>query len=706
MVTRVVMSLTKESENLGINSVAVSIIKLETNTSQANARMNIKESLLKISTKTVGHNFLAIVSLTTMEILMDVAKSENLVNIKNQWLYVVSNTDAKTSNTSNVQPLLKEGDNVAFIYNSTTTSTKCKDGLVCHVEEILEAFAKALDVAVVGEFELASQVSDEEWEAIRPSKQERRSSLLQHVKAHLLQNGACSNCTSWHLQSGETWAREYHVKQGDSSSGTGEYNPSGKRSRQQGPQIIEVGWWRPGAGPTLNDELFPHIAHGFRGRTLPLVSFHNPPWQIIKIGSNGSTIYAGLVFDVISEMAHNLNFSFTVEVINTGFGSRNASGNASYNVLEMADLVTNFIPQRIIDLVRSKSVFMGACGFTITDESKEIVNFTNPISTQTYTFLVARPRELSRALLFMSPFTHDTWLCLALTIVAMGPILYMVHKLSPVLEYRGITIKGSFNSIQNCIWYMYGAILQQGGMSLPFADSARIIIGAWWLVVLVISTTYCGNLVAFLTFPKIDIPITTMDELIHHRDTVSWSFVKGSYLDSQLKKSVEPKYKTIYKGGTSMDIQNNNMLPLIEEGKHVFIDWKIRLQYVMRKQFLVTDRCDLALGSDEIFDEKIAFIVAQDTPYLEIINEEIKRLHQVGLIDKWLKDYLPKKDRCFKVKHITVNNHTVNMDDMQGSFFVLFIGFFLALILILIEKIWRRYSLRKRIMSSVQPYTK
>lgn len=74
-----------------------------------------------------------------------------------------------------------------------------------------------------------------------------------------------------------------------------------------------------------------------------------------------------------------------------------------------------------------------------------------------------------------------------------------------------------------------------GGMHLPYADSARLIVGAWWLVVLVLATTYCGNLVAFLTFPKVDVPITTVEDLIAHRDSVSWSFRNGSYLEHQLQ---------------------------------------------------------------------------------------------------------------------------------------------------------------------------
>lgn len=50
-------------------------------------------------------------------------------------------------------------------------------------------------------------------------------------------------------------------------------------------------------------------------------------------------------------------------------------------------------------------------------------------------------------------------------------------------------------------------------------------------------------------------------------------------------------------------------------------------------------------------------------------------MHQVGLIHKWTGDYWPKKDRCsYSAKANAVKNHTVNLNDMQGSFFVLFMG--------------------------------
>lgn len=78
-------------------------------------------------------------------------------------------------------------------------------------------------------------------------------------------------------------------------------------------------------------------------------------------------------------------------------------------------------------------------------------------------------------------------------------------------------------------------ILFIGGMYLPRADSGRLIIGTWWLVVLIVVTTYCGNLVAYLTFPKIEIPITTINQLIRHQSSISWGLKSGSYLEEYLK---------------------------------------------------------------------------------------------------------------------------------------------------------------------------
>lgn len=84
----------------------------------------------------------------------------------------------------------------------------------------------------------------------------------------------------------------------------------------------------------------------------------------------------------------------------------------------------------------------------------------------------------------------------------------------------------------------------------------------------------------------------------------------------------EPKYKALRNGMIPDTQDRTEMLTKVENGKHIHIDWKIKLQVLMKKQFVDTNRCDLALGSEEFFEEQIALIMSQDTPYLELINAE------------------------------------------------------------------------------------
>lgn len=124
MITRVVTSLTKETTDLA-GSVAVSLIKLQTNGTSLNFRETIKSTLNTISVKTVGRNFLAIVGIEVVEVLMEYAKLAGLTDIKNQWLYVISDANRYKMDVGHLKKLLKEGDNVAFIYNTTSENGDC-----------------------------------------------------------------------------------------------------------------------------------------------------------------------------------------------------------------------------------------------------------------------------------------------------------------------------------------------------------------------------------------------------------------------------------------------------------------------------------------------------------------------------------------------------------------------------------------------------
>lgn len=54
-----------------------------------------------------------------------------------------------------------------------------------------------------------------------------------------------------------------------------------------------------------------------------------------------------------------------------------------------------------------QNVVLGASAFTVTPERARFVNFTEVLEREAYAFMVNRPAELSRVMLFAQPFSIE-----------------------------------------------------------------------------------------------------------------------------------------------------------------------------------------------------------------------------------------------------------------------------------------------------------
>ena len=53
-----------------------------------------------------------------------------------------------------------------------------------------------------------------------------------------------------------------------------------------------------------------------------------------------------------------------------------------------------------------------------------------------------------------------------------------------------------------------------GSVWLPRAQSVRFIVGFWWMYCIVVMATYSGNLIAYLTVTKTELPFDTLEEMV------------------------------------------------------------------------------------------------------------------------------------------------------------------------------------------------
>lgn len=118
-----------------------------------------------------------------------------------------------------------------------------------------------------------------------------------------------------------------------------------------------------------------------------------------------------------------------------------------------------------------------------------------------------------------------------------------------------------------------------GGVYLPHSDSARLLVGIWWLVVMVVVATYSGSLVAFLTFPNMDAAILTVNALLANKNRLTWGFPNGSYLEEYLKNAEEEKYHILLKRAIIHNAtQEPEIIKKVKAGKHALIDWRSTLR--------------------------------------------------------------------------------------------------------------------------------
>ncbi|XP_069951700.1 glutamate receptor ionotropic, delta-1-like [Cherax quadricarinatus] len=232
--------------------------------------------------------------------------------------------------------------------------------------------------------------------------------------------------------------------------------------------------------------------------------------------------------------------------------------------------------------------------------------------------------------------------------------------------------------------------------------SVFLLVG-WWLVFcLIITTGYSSSLIAHITVQRKTRPIETMEDLAK-QDNWKWGtepwLLKGVPAE-YFSKHPDPIIQHIYKNMEM--VSREEALRKILEGHYTLIVWENNLIITIASYY--TD----SHGNTPYFISKkgVSIMAAfgwgfrRGAPFYSRFHQLMSRLEDAGIIKYWTEDVIARRVRenraaaALSPQVVLENTHmgdskeiVLGMQHMQGAFYLLFLGCFLAILILLWENL-------------------
>uniref|UniRef100_A0A8W8MHM2 Uncharacterized protein n=1 Tax=Magallana gigas TaxID=29159 RepID=A0A8W8MHM2_MAGGI len=412
---------------------------------------------------------------------------------------------------------------------------------------------------------------------------------------------------------------------------------------------------------------FPNSNFGFNRRHLFVTTIWWPPFteRFIK---NGTTVkYFGYCMDLLRELAKALNFTYTViEVPDGEFGALLQNGSWSGMVGQLE--------RREVDLMVATT--------SVRPDREMVMDFTIPFYYDTSTLLMKKPDPNEKKLFILAkPLRWEVMVCTAVVLVVSAFFLCITEQLSPYYKVHGTQGQQDF---QHSFWYMFGALLTQGGESVPKSPSGRTFVSAFWLISIVLVGTYSGNLIAFLTVPLDKPPFNSLDEMIAQSE-YKWGTIGASFYVTWFNSSTVDTLQAVWAGIKKFNVTDPEVL---SPDPNVHIDKMYRENYVFfgDKVFMdirKSNQCDLMTAEEEIPNNYYAVGLPNNSLYTKTFSDQIISLQEGGILHTFQEKHWPKSIFCFAPSGL--QSKSISLIDIQAAFYLTGVGIVAGLLVLIIE---------------------
>ncbi|OWF39812.1 Glutamate receptor ionotropic, kainate 3 [Mizuhopecten yessoensis] len=422
---------------------------------------------------------------------------------------------------------------------------------------------------------------------------------------------------------------------------------------------------------------FPNRNYGWNGRNFKVATLQWSPFVI----KNGNNSYEGLCFDIFNEIATRFNFTYDVmEPPDGDWGLELDNGSWS----------------GVVGMLQRKEIDLVVASLNVHSRREEVIDFTYPYFYDSTIILITKEDPMkTKWRTLIDPFDDTVLLLIGCALAAISFLLCIFERLSPYYcdEVNFLEDK-SLKSFQDSFWYLYGALLTQGGDRLPHSQTGRTLLSCWWLFCLVMMASYSGNLIAYLTVSKDKLPFNTVNEMLQ-KDDYKWGLIGGSYWVTIFKHSVLPEFKAVWQGIERFNASDPSVLSTdpdvhiqkVLDSNYAYLGDKTQIEIKMANE------CTLRTGKEEVLPFQYAFGLPNLSPYTDLISREIIEIHESGLINIWKSRRWPRTNVC--ANELITSAKAITLVDVQSAFYLIGIGLTLASIVMGIENIQSAFKKKK-----------
>ncbi|KAK9497527.1 hypothetical protein O3M35_004231 [Rhynocoris fuscipes] len=447
------------------------------------------------------------------------------------------------------------------------------------------------------------------------------------------------------------------------------------RANGRGKILDLVNWWSNTNG-MFHTPLLPvafKIYRNFHGRLFRVPVLH-PPWNFVTYSNTSYKIEVrgGRDDKLLGLLSNKLNFDYEY------FDPPDRSQGSA---------IVNGSMQGVLGLIWQREVEMFIGDLTVTYERSLAVEFSFLTLTDNEVFLTHSPSRLNEALALIRPFHWQVWPAVLTTIFLAGPFLYLLIRSAN----RWRTTNSNLN---DCIWITTSIFLRQSISRTYKSNRVRLLIVLLYLVATyVIGDMYSANLTSMLARPAREKPITNLEQL----------YQAMKYSNFQLLVEKHSASHSVLENGTGLykniwELMRNQPVSLIdstEDGMLLVRDHKNFALIGGRETFLYDTRrfgAHYFHLSEKLYTRYSAIALQIGCPFVDNFNDILMRLFEGGIFTKMtqeeyrkLEDKRPSTDVKKEVLEGTVhsdseNEHrmTASMEMLQGAFFLLITGYFIA----------------------------